>query len=430
MNNIRSKDDFLHRQQKFMNFPLVLAEMERPHLHIALPVLNEFLQLPEFLQSLEHQQFSDFELVVCVNQDEDWWNDAAKREICEDNKRSLSLLRQVQKFPVKVIDKSSPGRGWAAGKGGVGRARKTIMDAIAAAGSGQDVIVSMDADTNYPEDYLSIIAACFRKNPKYYGLALPYFHKLTGNEEHDRLILRYEIYMRYYALNMIRINSPYRFSALGSAMAFPVWAYRKVGGLTPVQSGEDFYFLQKLVKSGPIGYTAPTTAYPSSRFSNRVNFGTGPALIKGRTGNWDSYPFFPAELFDKVEMTFRLFPELFEGDLSTPVDSFLRETFKTEHVWEPLRNNYKDRENFVKACMNKMDGLRILQFLKKGYSGDGRNLLPLIGFIRIYLPFAGAEEDLAKLEQKGFEHVDIEILIHLRELFFRREAQIRGYEKN
>lgn len=411
-----------------MIFPLVLAEMKQPHLHIALPVLNESSQLPGFLQSLAGQQFCDFELVVCVNQYDDWWHDPAKRKICEDNKRSLSLLQQLQNFPVKVIDRSSPGRGWAARKGGVGHARKTIMDTIATDADDRDIIVSMDADTNYPEDYLSVVAACFRKNPRYHGLALPYFHKLTGNEEHDRLLLRYEIYMRYYALNMIRINNPFRFSALGSAMAFPVWAYRKVGGLTPVQSGEDFYFLQKLVKNGSIGYTASTTAFPSSRFSDRVNFGTGPALIKGRSGDWNSYPFFPSGLFDKVGETFHLFPGLFKHNLSTPMDDFLKDIFKTEYIWNPLRKNYKDSGNFVRACINKVDGLRILQFLKKSYSGDGKNLLPLTAFIREYSPFAVAERDLAELEQKGFEHVDLKILIHLRTLFFRREAKIRRNE--
>jgi len=110
------------------------------------------------------------------------------------------------------------------------------------------------------------------------------------------------------------------------------------------------------------------------------------------------------------------------------MDDFLKDIFKTEYIWNPLRKNYKDSGNFVRACINKVDGLRILQFLKKSYSGDGKNLLPLTAFIREYSPFAVAERDLAELEQKGFEHVDLKILIHLRTLFFRREAKIRRNE--
>ena len=402
--------------------------MNKPRLYIALPVLNEFLQLPRFLQSLENQHFCDFELVVCVNQYDDWWQDEEKKKIGEDNQKSLALLRQPQKFPVRVIDRSSPGKGWPPKKGGVGRARKTVMDAVAAEADKQDIIVSMDADTFYPPDYLTVIADFFRKNPKLLGLALPYYHRLTGDQKNDRLILRYEMYMRYFALNMMRINNPYRFTALGSAMAFPVWAYRKVGGLTPVQSGEDFYFLQKLVKNGPVGYTAPAVAYPSSRFSDRVNFGTGPALIKGRAGNWDSYPFYPAELFDQVGETFALFPELFEKDLPTPMDNFLKEIFKTEDIWGPLRENYKDRGNFVKACINKTDGLRILQFLKNHYSGTGEDVWPLTGFLRKYFSGEISDAELNELEVKGFERVDIVWLSALRDKFFRWENRARNGE--
>ncbi len=400
--------------------------MKHPRIHVALPVLNESLQLPRFIQSLADQKFADIELTACVNQYDDWWQDPAKRVQCEDNRKSLALLRQPQKFPVNILDKSLPGSGWQPKKGGVGRARKTIMDTIAAKADDHDIMVSMDADTDYPSDYLTVIAEYFRKHPDHLGLTLPYFHVQTRNEENNRLMIRYEIYMRYYALNMIRIGNPYRFTALGSAMAFPVWAYRRVGGLTPVLSGEDFYFLQKLVKSGVIGYFAPTTAYPSSRFSTRVNFGTGPALIKGRTGNWDSYPFFPSGLFDLVAETFSLFPRLFEHNVSTPMDDFLIETFKTENVWGPLRDNYRDRRNFVRACINKVDGLRILQFLKKNYSGDGKNLLPLTAFIRAYSPFPVSDEDLAALQDKGFEKAELKILTRLREMFFLWENRMRA----
>ncbi len=88
----------------------------------------------------------------------------------------------------------------------------------------------------------------FKHHPDAVALSVPYYHNLTGDEEKDRAILRYEIYMRYYAINLWRIGSPYNFTAVGSAMALPVWAYRAIGGITPHKSGEDFYFIQKLRK--------------------------------------------------------------------------------------------------------------------------------------------------------------------------------------
>ncbi len=400
--------------------------MMPPRLYIALPVLNESSWLPRFLASLEKQRYRDFSLVVCVNQYDHWWHHPEKKALCADNQKSMEMLTLPRKFPVEVIDRSSPGKGWPPKKGGVGHARKTVMDAIAARANPKDIIVSVDADTVYPPDYLTVVSRFFNENPERAGVALPYYHKLTGDAKHDRLILRYEIYMRYFALNMIRINNPYRFTALGSAMAFPVWAYRRAGGLTPVPGGEDFYFLQKLVKTGSMGYTAPTVAYPSARFSDRVNFGTGPALIKGARGMWDSYPFYPARLFDKVGETFRLFPALFEKDLPTPMDNFLKSAFKTADLWGPLRKNFKDRDNFVRACVNKVDGLRILQFLKKNSPDNGNAVHPLTRFLRKYLDSEISDASWAEMEAKGFETAPVGLLAFVRDKMFALETEWRN----
>jgi hypothetical protein len=45
--------------------------------------------------------------------------------------------------------------------------------------------------------------------------------------------------------------------------------------------------------------------------------------------------------------------------------SFLKSVFKTDDLWNPLRENYKNEEQFIRACHSKVDGLRILQFLKE-----------------------------------------------------------------
>jgi hypothetical protein len=332
--------------------------------HIALPVLNEYKNLHLFIKNLKKQSFANWELTVCVNQYDSWWNGKENKKACIDNSKSIDFLKNLNDNRITVLDRSSKGKGWKDKKGGVGFARKTAMDYIAAKANGNDIIISADADTIYPENWIAEIVSYFNENIKVSGLSLPYYHPLPEDEKQARLILRYEIYMRHYALNMIRINNPYRFTALGSAMAFPVWAYKKTGGLTPVQAGEDFYFLQKLVKSGKIGYTADTVVFPSARFSSRVNFGTGPALIKGASGDWNSYPIYPHHFFDEIAETYQLFHRLYYRDTPLPVDTFLKKQFGNAAIWQPLKDNYKDLDNFVKACINKIDGLRILQYLR------------------------------------------------------------------
>ena len=104
--------------------------------------------------------------------------------------------------------------------------------------------------------------------------------------------------------------------------------------------------------------------YPKGRLSDRVGFGTGPAIEKGMDGNWNSYPIYKTEYFENIKKTFDLFPTLFEEDVDTPLTSFLQKQFNTDDIWSPLRNNYKDVKQFVRACETKVDGLRILQYLK------------------------------------------------------------------
>ena len=392
-------------------------------IHLALPVLNESENLPTLLDCLAVQECKDFELVVCVNNYDWWWDDEKLKQECTDNQQSIEILNNEKRFEITIIDRSSPGNGWKKKKGGVGHARKTTMDFIAQQFDANDLIVSIDADTFYPVNYLEEINESL-KNNNLLGLAVPYFHPL--NSSNDRLILRYEIYMRYFLLNMLRIKNPYAYTALGSAMAFPVWAYKKLGGLTPVMSGEDFYFLQKLRKSGNLGIWTNTIAYPSARFSDRVNFGTGPALIKGETGDWDSYPIYYYQLFDKVKETFDLFPTLFKRDVTTPMDEFLKKQFGSNEIWKPLRDNYKDEKNFVKACVAKVDGLRILQFLKLSQQSESvDNSFLLRDYINKFHSKGISKELNFILKDFDLELSTTEHLSKLREFLFNKEMRLR-----
>ncbi len=394
--------------------------------HLALPVLNEFKNLPKLIEGIKKIDTSDFTLWVCVNHFEHWRDIPDKAEQIADNERSLAYLSNLKGVNLRVIDRATKGKGWPQKKGGVGWARKTVMDAIAAEADSQSLIVSIDADTMYPANYLSAIEEAFKNHPKAYGLAVPYFHRLSENEENNRLILRYEIYMRNYALNMLRIKNPYAFSALGSAMAFPVWAYRKSGGLTPVISGEDFYFLQKLTKNGEVLLWADTVAKPSSRLSSRVIFGTGPALIKGEKGDWSSYPIYHHTLFEAVKQTFNLFPTLFEKDLATPMDDFLKTQFKEENLWKPLRDNYKDVTNFVRACVNKVDGLRILQYLRKEQESTPlNNNQNLVDFLFKFYSHLMDEPFKKHFKDFDFEGTAVCFLDLIREFMFEREMELR-----
>lgn len=332
------------------------------------------------------QTTHDFRVFICVNQPDEWWKVPGKRHICEANRETLRFLEEYSAFPVSVIDHCTPGNGWNGKKHGVGWARKTLMDAIDKVAGPKDIIISLDADTTFGENYFSSVAGTFAAHPDAVALAVPYYHKLVEDERANRAMLRYEIYMRYYSLNLWRTGSPYTFTALGSAMAVPVWAYRAVRGMTPKMSGEDFYFLQKLRKFGKMIFHNPEKVYPAARFSDRVYFGTGPAMIRGDQGDWESYPFYSLHYFDEIRNTADLFPAFFHQTKDTVVVDFLRRILNEQDPFSQLRENFKDQATFIRACHEKFDGLRVLQFLKDRQKSDPakdeENLLEYLG--RIY----------------------------------------------
>jgi hypothetical protein len=153
----------------------------------------------------------------------------------------------------------------------------------------------------------------------------------------------------------------------------PVWALRKIGGMTPKKSGEDFYLLQKMVKYRPILNWNSEKVYPAARFSARVFFGTGPAMIKGNEGDWSSYPIYSTSLFNQIESFYKLIPQLYTTNISTPIDTVFGDQQFCDNMWENLRKNNRDLPHFTKAVHDKFDGLRILQFLKQSADKQDRN---------------------------------------------------------
>ncbi|HOY31877.1 MAG TPA: hypothetical protein PKW80_08375 [Bacteroidales bacterium] len=386
--------------------------------------MNEAEFLPACLSCIEKQTYKNINVVVCVNQPEKFRNDPEKKHICENNARTIESLNVFSKLPLTVIDRSSENKGWKGKKHGVGWARKTVMDYISSVAAADDIMISMDADTVFNPFFCESILKNIHKHRKAVALALPYYHRLKGDEKIDRALLRYEIYVRYYAVNLWRIKNPYCFTAIGSSMALPVWAYRAVRGIAPKLSGEDFYFLQKLRKFGSIIVWSEESTYPANRYSDRVFFGTGPALIKGAENDWQSYPMYSYQLFDQVKDTYDAFDKLFSEDLETPMSSFLSETFPDENIWQPLRDNFTNREKFVKACTEKIDGLRILQYLKSKQKVTGNDAV----FVSAYLKKFHRQELTAldfDINELNFENSSIEELNILRELLAQIENSYR-----
>jgi len=402
-----------------------------PTLRIAIPAMDELDYLPVTLAALSKQDcVLPFEVYVCVNQPDIYWSIPEKRSICENNQKLLDILPLYTNLRLHIIDHASPGHGWQGKKHGVGFARRSLFDKILSECDPNDIIVSLDADTAINPHYLQSVSDQFKQNPGMNALAVPYYHPLDGRDEtRDRALLRYEIYMRNYAVNLLKIKSPYGFTALGSAIAMRAEALRKIGNITPLQSGEDFYLVQKFCKMGGLGLFNTECVYPAGRYSSRVPFGTGPAMQQGANGVWDSYPIYHHDLFFAIREAYGKLHDLYENKLSVTDNDFLvflqKENDKPD-IWEEIRKNVSDFPHFVKAFHQKADGLRILQYVRtKHRQQPEKERTALYDNFQIWLPDKCPEWFHPT---RSFFQYSPEQLNSLRNLLFEEEMTLRsGY---
>lgn len=392
--------------------------MSYSHVSVAIPMMAELANLPMMLRQLREQRHRDFSVYCCVNQPE-----TDRSEIFEENQETLRLLGEVNDLDLHLIDRSSPGCGWSGKRKGVGWARKELFNAIVSEQSEEELIVSMDADTEFSPTYLEAVLHAMNRHPEWSALSVPYYHPLNGDELQDRALLRYECYMRHYLINLLLIGNPYAFSALGSAMVFSTRAYRRVGGITPLQGGEDFYLLQKFAKTGIVGRKLEECVRPQGRISHRVPFGTGPAVAQGVCTYGDGgdmecgYPFYPHAAFAAVRETFKMMPRLYYTDEETPMSAFLRQQLDTDNLWEPLRKNFKTRDLFVHACHERVDGLRILQYLKTQLTPGTSNNAEFVSFCQ--------QQGIAVPPDFSFATSPIGEIDALRDALFALEMRLR-----
>ncbi|HRZ41929.1 MAG TPA: glycosyltransferase family A protein [Bacteroidales bacterium] len=397
------------------------ADGVKTNIRVCIPALDELEWLPRTLGSFAQQTCDSFCVVVCINQPESWRSDPGKREICANNDKTLKLAARMARdlpYPLHLVDRCSPGRGWKPRQGGAGAARREAMDFAMKLGGEDILLVSADADSLYDPDYLKDIAERFSRFPHVEAIAAPYYHAATGDDAIDRAMLEYELFMRFYLLNLIGTGSPYAFTAIGSALAVTGKGYRAIGGMPPKPVGEDFYLLQKSAKRSKMLLGLDSRAYPAARYSHRVAYGTGPALRDGTSGNTLRYAIIHPRHFEKLHQLYQCFQELYRKNIPTPADAFTGEIFG-ENIWEKLRQNVAGLATFTKACHQKFDGLRIWQWMRREAAGDNPRKA-LYANLELHLPgFAAA------IGWDGASQPALQQLVQMREAVVKTENERR-----
>lgn len=190
----------------------------------------------------------------------------------------LSLHLRPENSALLVVDRCLQGQPIPA-KQGVGLARKIGAD-IACQLLATDTLQSpwlacTDADALLPADYWTALQ---RQDDKAAACVFPFTHQRETDAADA--IRCYELHMLYYVAGLRFAASPYAWPTIGSCIAVNAKAYTQARGYPKKAGGEDFYLLNKLAKLGGVRHLSGPTITLNARLSDRVPFGTGPALRK------------------------------------------------------------------------------------------------------------------------------------------------------
>ena len=197
---------------------------------------------------------------------------------------------------------------------GVGLARKIGSDLSAYLISinrvKQQWICSSDADAYLPDDYFN---ALLSRNKKTAVCCFNFMHSSENESVHQANFL-YETALRYYVAGLHYANSPYAFFTIGSTLAFTAEVYAQARGFPKRSAGEDFYLLNKLAKLGNVEFIENVIIKLEARTSQRVPFGTGPAVQKilDLQKNNQDYCYYHPDLFTLLKSTLNSFSNLWD----------------------------------------------------------------------------------------------------------------------
>ncbi|VAW38139.1 hypothetical protein MNBD_GAMMA01-268 [hydrothermal vent metagenome] len=251
------------------------------------------------------------------------------------NQQQLNINCQLLRFKdfhdILVVDKNSQDL-QINPKYGVGLARKTGCDiALRLYATGvikRPWIFSTDADVILPANYFS---KSVQNSDDYSAIVLDFQHYSDSKYLH-KLQFYYDFKLRYYHAGIVFASTTYAYIPLGSTLIVNMLCYAQVRGFPKKNAGEDFYLLNKLAKIKPIKYLVDNPIVKiKSRFSNRVPFGTGPALAKiSELDNINNYQYYHPRCFILLKQWIDFLNNLWQQDslyIIEPKDKLLAELY-------------------------------------------------------------------------------------------------------
>ncbi|MFK8011594.1 MAG: hypothetical protein AB8B80_06105 [Marinicellaceae bacterium] len=271
-------------------------------------------------------------------------------------------------FDIVLINKNSQGNQIKT-KQGVGMARKIGCDlAVKYYRAGKikaPWIFSTDADVVLPANYFEHMKQ-FKNN--YSAIVLDFEH-ISNDINLLDLQYYYDLKIRYYHAGLVYAGSDYDYIPLGSTLIANLYSYIQVRGFPKKNAGEDFYLLNKLAKIKPIRYNKDNIKIKiNSRLSDRVPFGTGPALLEiSALNNVNQYKYYHPHCFELLKEWLQYLKHIWtpNGILMKPPKkqelSQLFEFFKLDSVLKKSKSQITSRERWLQFIHQWFDAFKTLK---------------------------------------------------------------------
>jgi hypothetical protein len=372
---------------------------------LVIPAYREPAQLVQSLQALPAGSGATLVILVLNRPDSD--PDAAANTPLRDALAELSpaqdasmdapLRALADHADILVLDLEQS-LGAIPASRGVGLARKVGCDLalqwVTAGAIEQQWIYCTDADAELPDDYFHRLADL--QAP---AAVFPFRHVPGADARCFAATALYEQRLHQYVRGLAGAGSPYAFHTIGSCIAVQANAYAKVRGVPQRAGAEDFYLLNKLAKLAPIASLAGEPVRLTARRSDRVPFGTGPAVSAIMAdGPLERQPvFYAPRVFDALRAVLDCVPSWWRrpGEATqtllreTSMEPFLAttvdDTLTVMGILEALahcRRQSRDAAQFARQFHQWFDGFRTLKFVQALTA----SVLPRVSLSQLHWP--------------------------------------------
>lgn len=348
-------------------------------------VIPAYQESSEFLQQAlqSHWFTADALLILVINQPDTQTDSKPQQQLLQFAREAGNVRWQQRNLILITAHSDTPSNGDILlvdrfntpipAKQGVGLARKIGTDLALALITKNIIhsewICSSDADACLPDNYFSVLSTL---NPEWIAACYAFEH-VDGEPAVRAATLIYQQAMHYYVNGLQQAGSAYAHFTIGSTLTFKASAYAGVRGFPKRPAGEDFYLLNKLIKTGQVGRIDQATIQLQARLSERVPFGTGMSTAKiiQLTEQGKTFCYYHPQTFIALREVLQHFDSLWTQRDHLPkwletLPFYSKELLLKAGLEKFITTQNQQsvtKQQFDKQLTNWFDGLKTLQFI-------------------------------------------------------------------